>query len=225
MVSCASLPSAPPFPYTDLVRVRREFLGGETVGLSYDPVMWDGMIEGKGAAGRHGFGPNRKTGKYELAFYVRVKNLNNTPFRVAPSQFALITVSGQTFAPGPATASTSQPLPITELHAQGQAEGYIVFELPPDALARDQPSRLHYDDGTGRQASRYLFIPDMLQYEGLSPVVSGEAARPPPLPRERQPQRRLISNRWETRWAPGQWYEGVWYPGRYATFWIEGWRE
>ena len=222
MASCASVPSPPPVPYTEILRVRHDFLGGKTVDLSYDPVMWDGMIEGKGAAGRHAFGPNPKTGNYELAFYVRVKNLSDTLLRVAPSQFTLTTVNGQTYSPGPATASTSQPFPMAELHPQGWTEGYIVFELPPDALARDPPSLLQYDDGAGNRAIRYLSIPDMVRYEGLNPVVAEEAVGPPPSQREKPPQRRWIPGRWETRWVPGHWYGGVWYPGRYATFWIEG---
>ena len=179
MASCASLPSPPPAPYTEILRVRREFLGGKTVGLSYDPVMWDGMIEGKGAAGRHAFGPKLETGEYELAFYVRVKNLSDALLRVSPSQLTLTTINGTTYSPGPATASTSQPFPITELHPQGWTDGYIVFELPPGLLARDQPSRLQYDDGAGHRAVRYLSIPDMVQYERLSPVVSEEAAMLP----------------------------------------------
>jgi len=225
MASCASVPSPPPVPYTDVLRVRREFLGGETVGLSYDPVTWDGMIEGKGVAGRHAFGPNPKTGKYEMAFYVRVKNLSENLLHVAPSHFTLITVGDQTYSPGPVTASTSRPFPTSELHPQGRAEGYVVFELSPGALARDQPSRLQYDNGAGHQAARYLSIPDMVRNEGLSPMVSEEAAGSPPPQGEEQPQSRRISGRWETRWVPGHAYGGVWYRGRYATFWIEGYWE
>lgn len=218
MASCAALPSPPPVPYSEILRVRHEFLDGEAIGLAYDPVMWDGMIEGKDTTSRHVFGPNPKTGKYELAFYVRVKNLSDSRLRVAPTEFSLTTVGGETYSPGTATASTSQPFPMTELQPQGSTEGYIVFELPPDALAKDQPSLLQYDDGAGHRAVRYLSTPDMVRYEGLSPVVSEEVARPRPPPGgERQPK-----GRWETRWVPGHWYGNVWYPGRYATLWIEG---
>ncbi len=103
---------------------------------------------------------------------------------------------------------------MTEVHPQGWTEGYIVFELPPALLARGQPSRLQYDDGVGHQTVRYLSIPDMVQYEGFSPVVSEEAARPSPPQGEQQLQRCRTSGRWETRWVPGHWYGNVWYRGR-----------
>jgi len=209
--SCASLP---PASYTEIQRVRHQFLGGQTIGLAYDPVMWDGMIEGKGVAGRHTFGPNAQMGNYELAFYVRVKNVSRDLVPVTFSYFKLLMASGQTYTPGPATASTSRPFPTTELHPQGWTEGYLVFELPPDGLVKDRPATLQYDDGQGHQAVRYLALGEMVRYEGLS----AEAAAPPSPPLPKGEQRRWVPGRWETRWVP--------HHGRYEPFWVEGhWEE
>ena len=216
--ACSSVPYTPPVSYSEINRVRQEFLGGLTVGLSYYPSSWDGMIEGKGATGRRVFGQNSLTGKYEMAFYMRLKNLSNAPLRVASSYFSMSTVKGQKYSPGQATDSTSRPFPTTELQPQALAEGYIVFELPLDVLASDQVSLLEYDDGLGNRAVRYLSIPDMVQYEWL---VSGKSEVPPPQGKMGQEQR-WIPSHWENEWIPGRWYRGVWYPGRYETFWIEG---
>jgi Domain of unknown function (DUF4352) len=220
--SCVTLSSFPPVPRSEIQRVRQEFLGGHTVGLSYYPSAWDGMVEGKGATGRHAFGLNSLTGKYEIAFYVKLKNRSDAPLRVAPSHFGLATVNGQTYSPGPATASTSRPFPTTELWPEAWTEGYIVFEFPLDVLARDQPSLLQYDDGAGSRAVRYLSIPDMVQYEGLGSGISEETEVGPPPQKKMEQERRWIPGHWENRWIPGRWYGGVWYPGRYETFWIEG---
>jgi hypothetical protein len=220
--SCATFLSLPPVPHTEIQRVRQEFLGGRTVGLSYDPSAWDGMVEGKGATGRHAFGFNSLTTKYEMAFYVKLKNWSDAPLRVAPSHFGLVTVNGLTFSPGPPTASTSRPFPTTELWPQAWTEGYIVFELPLDVLAKDQPSLLQYDDGVGSRAVRYLSIPDMVQYEGLGSRVSEETEVGPQPQRATEQGRRWTPGQWDNRWIPGRWYGGVWYPGRYETFWIEG---
>ena len=222
--SCTLQPSPllPPVPYSEIRRVRQEFLGGRTVGLSYYPSAWDGMLEGKGPIGRRAFGPNPRTGKYELALYVRLKNLGNLPFRVVPTYFVLITVKGVTYSAGAATASTSQPFPTTELHPQASTEGYIVFELPWDVFVRDQPSLLEYNDGVGNHAVRHLLVPDMVQYEGLAPAVSEESKLSPVPQAEMQQGRRWIPGHWENRWVPGHWYGEIWYRGRYETFWIEG---
>jgi len=220
--SCATLLPLPLAPHTEIQRVRQEFLGGRTVGLSYYPSAWDGMYEGEGATGRHAFGLNSLTSKYELAFYVKLRNRSDAPLRVASSHFGLVTVNGQTYSAGPATASTSRPFPTTELWPQAWTEGYIVFELPLDVLRRDRPSVLQYDDGAGTRAVRYLSIPDMVRYEGLGSGVSEETEAGPPPPREMEQEQRWIPGRWVNQWIPGRWYEGVWYPGRYETFWIEG---
>ena len=206
--SCATLRSLPPVPYGEIQRVRQEFLGGRTVGLSYSPVAWDSMADGTPPPGRHAFGLNPDTGKYELAFYVRLKNLSDARLRIAPMHFSLFTVKGVTYFPGPATPSTSRPFPTTELSPQASTEGYVVFELPPDALAGDQPSLVEYNDGAGNHAVRYLSIADMMRYEGLASAESREA-----------------TGHWQNRWVPGHWYGGVWYPGRYETFWVEGRKE
>jgi Domain of unknown function (DUF4352) len=220
--SCATLLPLPPAPHTEIQRVRQEFLGGRTVGLSYYPSAWDGMYEGEGATGRHAFGLNTLTGKYESAFYVKLRNQSDAPVQVASSHFGLITVNGQTYSPGAATTSTSHPFPTTELGPQAWTEGYIVFELPLDVLRRDRPSILQYDDGAGTRAVRYLSIADMVRHEGLSSGVSEETEAGPPLPREMEQERHWIPGHWVNQWIPGRRYEGVWYPGRYETFWIEG---
>lgn len=221
--SCAlSSPSLPPVPFNEIQRVRQEFRGGQMVGLSYSPAAWDSMAAGTPPPGRHSFGPNRSTGKYELAFYVKLKSLRDVPFTVAPTYFVLTTVKGMNYPSGPATAVTSQPFPNTELYPQASTEGYIVFELAPQSLGEDQPSLLEYNDGAGNRAVRYLLISDMVQYEGLGSAVTEDTELRPPSQTEKDQERRWISGRWENQWVPGSWYGGVWYPGRYETFWIEG---
>ena len=219
--SCATWSSLPPVPHAEIQRLRQQFLGGSTVGLAYFPSAWDGMYEGTGATGRHAFGLNSLTKKYEMAFYVKLKNRSDAPLGVASSHFALVTVNGQTSSPGLATASTSRPFPTTELSPQASTEGYIVFEVLLDVLAKDRPSVLQYDDGAGNRAVRYLSIPDMVRYEGLGSAASELTAAEPSPPKEMKQEQRLIPGRWVNQWIPGRWHEGVWYPGSYEIFWIE----
>lgn len=220
--ACSSLGSLPRFPYPEIQRLRQEFLGGQTVGLSYQPAAWDGMVEGKSPTGPRAFGQNPVSGNYETAFYIAVKNLSNIPVRVAAADFVIVTKSGAIFSASPITGSTSRPFPETELLPQASTQGYVVFEIPLDVLANDQLSTLQYDDGLGNRAVRYLSIPHMVQYEGLGSSVAELTEVTPPPPGEKREGQRWNPGHWENQWVPGRRYEGVWYPGRYETFWIEG---
>jgi hypothetical protein len=179
------------------------------------------MVEGHGVGGRRAFGLNSDSKKYEMAFYVKLKNQSDAALRVSPAHFGLATVNGQTFSPGSATAATSRPFPTTELSPQAWTEGYIVFELSLDALSQDQVSLLRYDDGVANRAARYLSLADMVQYEGLGSRLSEKTAAGPVPQSEVALERRSLPGRWESRWIPGRREGGVQYRGYYETFWIE----